>query len=211
MPPAETRQLFYFNGLNSAIPENIADNPKIAEVAALAQRQGFAFHPVTVDYRSAEAHARTVLAQVSDAAEHVIIWGSSMGGWFARIVQLMLARLRPGLRVEAAAYNPAFDLAIHGHLLVGPQEYKYSGERYDWTAQDTAALVRLEQSVDYDAPLPYHVYVDRDDEVIDSAMSESRLAEIAHFVVFEGGSHSFEHYREAVRDFENGLRRRSVQ
>jgi predicted esterase YcpF (UPF0227 family) len=211
MPPAETRQLFYFNGLNSAIPENIEDNPKIAEVAALAQRQGFAFHPFTVDYRNAEAHAQAVLAQVSDAAEHVIIWGSSMGGWFARVVQLMLARLRPGLRVVAAAYNPAFDLAIHGHLLIGSQEYKYTGQQYEWTAADTAALVRLEQSVDYDAPLPFFVYVDRDDEVIDSVLSESRHAEMAHFVVFEGGSHSFEHYREAVRDFENGLRGRGGQ
>jgi len=211
MPPAEARQLFYFNGLNSAIPENIADNPKIAEVAAFAQRQGFAFHPTPVDYRSAEAHARVVLAQVSDTAEYVIFWGSSMGGWFARIMQLRLAQLRPGLRIEAAAYNPAFDLAIHGHLLLGPQEYKYTGQQYEWTAEDTAALVRLERSVDYDAPLPYHVYVDRDDEVIDAAVSESRLSRIAHFVVYEGGSHSFEHYREAVSDFENGLREYSGQ
>jgi predicted esterase YcpF (UPF0227 family) len=203
MPPAERKQLFYFNGLNSRVPEDLGETPKIAEVAALARRQGFVFHPVSVDYRRAAEQSREVLQQVSQAAEHVIFWGSSMGGWFARIMQLKLAPLRPGLRIEAAAYNPAFDLVEHGHILVGPQVHKYSGEVYQWTEENSAALADLERSVDYDAPLPYFVYVDRDDEVIDADMSEARLRKIARFRVFEGGSHSFEHYAEAVRDFES--------
>lgn len=198
------KQLFYFNGLNSGIPGDLAENPKIAEVAGLAQRQGFEFIPLSIDYRRAEWHCEDVVARVDPVAEHVLFWGSSMGGWFARIMQLRLASVRPGLHVEAAAYNPAFDLSEHNHLLLGPQEHKLTLEKYEWTTEYSAALVRLEQSVDYDAGLPYTVYVDRDDEVIDAVMSEDRLGRIARFVIYEGGSHSFEHYREAVEDFENG-------
>lgn len=198
------KQLFYFNGFNSAIPGDLGDNPKIAEVGKMAARRGFEFLPRSINYRRAEAHCREILERVDPAACHVLFWGSSMGGWFARVMQLKLAAARPGLAVEAAAYNPAFDLALHGHLLIGPQENHVTGETYVWTAADTAALVRLETSVDYDAALPYTVYVDRDDEVIDAGMSEERHRGMARFVVFEGGCHAFEHYREAVRDFENG-------
>ena len=196
--------LFYFNGLNSGIPGDLGENPKIAEVEGLARRQGFEFIPLSIDYRKAEQHCEDILGRIDPDAEYVLFWGSSMGGWFARIMQLRLAAARPGLRVEAAAYNPAFALCEPHPLLLGPQEHKLTLEKYEWTPEFSAGLVRLEQSVDYDADLPYTVYVDREDEVIDASMSESRLGPIARFVVYEGGSHSFEHYREAVEDFENG-------
>lgn len=207
MLQAEHSQLFYFNGFNSGIPANLADNPKIAEVADMAERWGMAFHPVTVDYRHADAHRNAILERVSNEAEYVLFWGSSMGGWFARIMQVSLAEVRPGLQIEAAAYNPAFDLVEHSHLLIGPQEKKLTQEAYEWTTENSADLVHIENSVNYDAELPYTVYVDRDDEVIDAVLSETRHRSMARFVAYEGGSHSFEHYREAVQDFENGLRR----
>ena len=207
MPRAETRQLYYFNGFSSAIPGDLEASPKIVEVAGMARRNGFAFRPVSIDYRRVEWHASQLVEGIAAGAEHVIFWGSSMGGWFARILQVRLAAARPGLRVEAAAFNPAFDLAGHSHLLLGPQENFVTGENYVWTEAHSAAMVRLEQSVDYDASLPYAVYVDRDDEVIDSGLSEARHRGMARFVMYEAGSHSFEHYREAVADFENRLRR----
>ena len=63
-------------------------------------------------------------------------------------------------------------------------------------------LARLEVSVDFDAPLPYFVYVDKGDEVIAWERSAARHAPIAHFLAFAGGSHRFAHAREALRDFE---------
>ena len=55
--------------------------------------------------------------------------------------------------------------------------------------------------VEFDAPRPFFVYVDKGDEVIAWSHSEKRHAPIAHFRSFEGGSHSFEHAREALVDF----------
>lgn len=197
--------LLYFNGFNSAIPPDWSDNEKILGVENLALRLGLRFVPCTIDYRRASQRSVEILEQVAsgvpDDAGTVIFSGSSMGGWFARIMQARMARRRPGLATEALAFNPAFDIALHGHLLVGPQENFVTGERYRWTAEDSARLGALERSVDYDAPLPFFVYVDKGDEVIDWRASAERHSAIARFRPFEGGSHTFEHVPEALEDF----------
>ena len=86
--------------------------------------------------------------------------------------------------------------------ITGPQSRRFRlvghGERY---TQVVERLGRLEQSVDYDAPLPFFVYVDKGDEVIDWRASAARHEGIARFRSFEGGSHLFEHVREALDDF----------
>ncbi len=195
-------RFYYFNGFNSAIPEDWSKNPKIAGVAEYALGRDYEFLPTTIDFRRAGEHCRDIVESVSDTEARVVFCGSSMGGWFARIAQLRLAAERPALRIDAVAFNPAFSLHRHGDLLVGPQENFVTGETYEWTAADSDRLVGLEESVDYDAPLPYFVYVDRGDEVIAWEHSAERHAGMTRFRVFDGGCHSFDHYREALQDFE---------
>lgn len=197
------KQLHYFNGFNSAIPADWSDNEKIVAVETFAGREGYRFLPGSVNYRRAREHAAALLEQAAGASR-VVFAGSSMGGWFARIMQLLLAQRRPGLPVTALAFNPAFDLGQHGHLLLGPQVNHVTGEAYVWTEADSAALAGLEAAVDYDAALPFFVYVDKGDEVIGWEHSARRHAAIAHFRAFDGGSHLFEHAQEALEDF-NGV------
>jgi len=202
--------LFYFNGFNSAIPEDWSDNAKIVAMETFARQHGYRFLPTTIDYRRAEERARGILARpelstdrdATGGAQGVVFSGSSMGGWYARIMQLLLARERPGLPVEALAFNPAFDLSLHGHMLLGPQINFVTGERWEWSERDSERLSRLERSVDFDAPLPFYVYVDQGDEVIGWEHSARRHGKIAHFVAFEGGSHLFEHAEKALADFQ---------
>jgi len=198
--------LYYFNGFNSAIPEDWSDNEKIVAIEDFAARRGYGFKPHTVDYRRATEQAAELLQQLAGHTEadprHVVFSGSSMGGWFARVMQLLLARARPGLPIEALAFNPAFDVGPHGHMLLGPQVNHVTLEAYEWTEQDSARLKTLEGSVDYDAPMPFFVYVDKGDEVIGWEYSAARHRRIARFHAFEGGSHSFEHAYEALVDFD---------
>ncbi len=204
---AAEKLLYYFNGFNSAIPEDWSDNEKIVAVENYAGRRGFRFLPHSINYRRARDHAVEILGRIRErsaaAPVHVLFSGSSMGGWFARIMQLLLARDQPGVKVEALAFNPAFDLGHHGHMLLGPQVNFVTLEAYVWTEQDSARISQLEESVDYDAPLPFFVYVDKGDEVIPWEPSAARHGKIARFVAFEGGSHSFEHAREALQDFDD--------
>lgn len=196
------KPFYYFNGFNSAILEDFSGNAKISSVADFAVRLGYRFVPVSTCYRRARAHSSEVLADISSNAQEVVFCGSSMGGWFARILQLQLGQARPDVRSAAVAFNPAFDLSLHGNLLLGPQVNFVTGKEYTWTRQDSDGLRRLENGVDDRLPLPFFVYIDKGDEVIDWQQSAKKHASLARLVLFEGGCHSFDHYQEALTDFE---------
>lgn len=219
MPPADLRlaeaarrPLIYFHGFNSAIPANLADSPKITALEEYARRSGRAFLPQNIDYRQVQAHSREVLSRVGEDAGQVLFCGASMGGWLARIMQLLLLEERPGLPVECVVFNPAFDLAQFSHMLEGPQVNHVTLEEYCWTPEHGAALVKLEQSVDYRAVgLPYRVYVDADDELIHAGWSEDFHRGFSRFKAYPGGDHSFQHSREALEDYDNGCWQRPLQ
>ncbi len=211
MPPAERQPLYYCHGFASAIPADWSESPKISAVAAFCRATGRDFRPQNVDYRAAASRCDEILGTVGPGVERVTFCGASMGGWLSRILQLKLLARRPGLAVDAVAFNPAFKLAEFSHYLEGPQENYVTGERFEFTPAHGRALVRLEQSVDYRGPAPFRVYVDRDDETIDAGWSERFHAGFAQFVAYPGGSHSFEHTREALADFEPGCWNGAVQ
>ena len=204
MPQADKRPLFYFHGFKSGIPADISESPKISAVEEYARRSGRAFRPVNVDYRQVTKHSRELLGCVDDNIEQVLYCGASMGGWFARIMQILLSSARPGLSVEAVVFNPAFNLAEFSHMLEGPQENYITLENYEWTRAHSKQMVALEASVDYAADLPFWVYVDSDDEVISAEWSEKWHRDYARFKAFPGGCHSFDHSREALEDYDNG-------
>lgn len=197
------RLFYYFNGFNSAILEDFSGSPKIVAAADYAQSRAYRFVPVSIDYRQAREQARKILEQIGETAEEVIFCGSSMGGWFARIMQLRLNRSRPGLSIAAIAFNPAFDLWLRRQVPAGPQVNYVTLEEYVWTEDNSRQLKELEDGVDYDAALPFFVYVDKQDEVIPWNESAARHASIARFLAFEGGCHSFDHYREALQNFDS--------
>jgi predicted esterase YcpF (UPF0227 family) len=204
-PGAEqgARLFFYFNGLHSAILEDYSSSAKIVAASRFAERQGLCFLPVSIDYRDAPRMAGEILAVIQDGIEEVVFSGSSMGGWFARILQLRLFPLRADIRTAAVAWNPAYDIERHGHLLVGPQQNYVTMSRYDWTAEHSAALAELERSVAMDTAIPWYVYVDRGDEVIGWEGSRDWHQGRSVFVDFPGGCHSFDHYDEALSHFMN--------
>lgn len=195
------RQFFYFNGFNSAIIEDYSDSPKIVAVEEFARSAGFDFFPTTVCYRHACERADEILATIGKSACEVVFCGSSMGGWFARILQLKLISERPGIKTAAIAFNPAYDLSMYGHLLLGPQRNHVTLEEYEWTTGHSNQLRSLEAAVKYNADVPFFVYLDKGDEVIGWERSASRHSAISRLVIFEGGSHSFDHYKEALADF----------
>ncbi len=195
------KSLYYFNGFNAAILGDFSGSPKIAAVAEFAAANGFRFIPVSTCYRRAREHCKEVLASISEGTDEVVFCGSSMGGWFARILQLRLELKKPGVRSAAVAFNPAFDLCAHGHLLLGEQVNFVTGEKYTWTEQHGADLCRLEAGVDYDLPTPFYVYIDKGDEVIAWESSATRHSPISSLTLYEGGCHSFDHFREALVDF----------
>lgn len=189
---------FYFNGFNSAIPDEIEPGSKLDEAQRFAAVNGYRFMPVTIEYRRAAAQLEEILAGIPEDAEEVVFCGTSMGGWFARIAQVAAARA--GLRALAVAFNPVARLE-NMRAFEGPQLNYVTGERYQWHAGDTQRLLALEASVQYGAELPFWVFCDKGDELIDWRESRTRYAPIARFHAFAGGEHRFFHAREALQMF----------
>lgn len=192
---------YYFNGFNSAILDDYSGSPKIVAAAKFASENNFRFMPVSINFRQAARHRELILGQLEDEVDEVVFCGSSMGGWFARIMQLSLIQYRPELKTAAIGFNPVFDLGRHKDFLIGSQMNFVTLEEYEWTEDHARALKDLEEQVDYDAAQPFYVYCDKGDEVIPWQASESRHLSISRFIAFEGGCHSFDHYNEALTDF----------
>ena len=192
---------YYFNGFNSAILEDYSGSAKIVAVAEFARDRSFGFMPVSINFRQATNHQKLILDQLQGDVDEVIFCGSSMGGWFARIMQLLLTQYQPGIKAVAIGFNPAFDLGPNEDFLIGPQMNFVTFEQYEWTAEHGRQLKVLEEQVDYDSPQPFYVYCDKGDEVIPWQASASRHQGISRFMAFEGGCHSFDHFTEALRDF----------
>ena len=211
MPPAERQPRYYCHGFASAIPEDWSSSPKISAVAEFCHRTGRDFRPQNVDFREADRRCDEILATVEADAGRVIFCGASMGGWLSRILQLKMLQARPGLRVDAVVFNPAFNLVEFSHYLEGPQVNYVTGVEFEFTPAHGERLVALERSVDYRGDVPFRVYVDRDDETIDAGWSESFHAPFAQFHAYPGGCHSFDHAREALEDFEPGCWNRPLQ
>ena len=204
MRHAHKNPLFYFHGFNSAIPGDISTSPKISAVADFCRATGRDFRPQNIDFRKADEQSVDLLAKVAKGVDRVVYCGASMGGWYARIMQLLLARERPELAIDCVVFNPAFNLEGFSHFLEGPQVNYVTGERSEFTRAHSQRLIRLEQSVDYGADLPFWVYVDRNDETISAEWSEKFHVGISRFRVFPGGCHSFDHTREALEDYQPG-------
>ena len=211
MPRAEQQPLYYCHGFNSGIPDDISSSPKILAVSDFCRATGREFRPQNVDYRFADRHAREILDSVGPEVEHVLFCGASMGGWFSRILQLLLVQRRPELRVEAVIFNPAFNLLEFSHHLEGHQVNFVTGAEYEFTPGHSAMLIGLERSVDFRAALPLWVYVDAEDEVINAEWSRRWYAGYSRFVTFAGGCHSFDHAREALEDYQPGCWRGTGQ
>ena len=148
---------YYFNGFNSAILDDFSGSPKIVAAAEFARENNFRFMPVSINFRRAVSHRQLILDQLTDEVDEVIFCGSSMGGWFARIMQLSLIQSRPQVKTAAIAFNPAFDLGPNERFLIGPQMNFVTLEEYEWTADHARALRLLEEQVDYDAAEPFYV------------------------------------------------------
>ena len=202
LPAVEGIRLFYyFNGFNSAILEDFSGSPKIVAVADFARENGFRFIPVSISFRQAAKHRNDILDSLPDDLAEVIFCGSSMGGWFARIMQLSLLQSRPEVKTAAIGFNPAFELSSHEDVLIGPQVNYVTFEEYEWTADNSGQLRAMEKGVDYEADPAFFVYCDMDDEVIPWKASEARHREISRFIAYPGGCHSFDHFDEALEDF----------
>lgn len=194
-------KFYYFHGFNSAIPRewyNQAKDSKLRTLSKWCRKNGYTFQPENIDYKKPAFHIRDLLYRMKDE-ELTIVSGCSLGGWFARIMQLKLVEQNPEKNVMALAFNPSVNpgeslLKARGWL----ENYK-TKEQYAWTHIDCEELTDLQESVDYEETgEKFFVFLDSGDEQICPVYSSTYYAKFTPVTTFEGGSHSFEHTKEAL-------------
>ena len=171
-------RIAYLHGFNSSSKPD-------SDKAKLLSELGDVFQ---VSYNSCE-HPDTIYddlyAQLKEIDPDVVM-GSSLGGYWA-------ARLGYTFNVLSVLLNPSIE--PHETLLdvVGENVNFVTGEK---------GILQKESVLAYDSILNYKhsmlVLLDREDEVLDSETTYTALNDVCNVVMFEGGSHRFEHLKESL-------------
>jgi predicted esterase YcpF (UPF0227 family) len=179
-------RLLYLHGLDSSA----------ASAKALALRSGLAPLPVLAITYPAHQPAQAV-AQLSTwigelcAAGPVALVGSSMGGFYGQY----LARQFPVRHLYLI--NPALRPWELLPRFLGSRQVAATGECYELRPEHAAAT-RPYGVEGVNDEVPTTLFLDRGDEVIDYRTALAIYADQGRLVVFDGGSHAFEHLAEAI-------------
>lgn len=171
----EDINVFYLHGFGSAY------DPESAKVKALSRLGTVA--GTDIDYTLTLEILTEQLAKVIRDSEADLLVGTSMGGYLA-------ARLGALLDVKFVAINPALEPALSLKRHVG-DGVDYTGRAFSLSAETVAGYQ------------PFSiggvglVLLDSGDELFDSSVTQERLVKHFPVVMFEGGSHRFEHIDDA--------------
>ncbi len=185
----------YIHGFNS---KGDPDSPKIKELEKLGE-------VLTVDYDSfgrhdaIEAHLSDEIKRISTSRKEkfTVLAGTSLGGYWASVIGNRFG-------IPAILINPAFQprKSLKKHIGIELKNFK-DGEA-STLAEDVPATYR-------DAPDAgkFLILLDKGDDIFDYRKTEAWFPKNP-VVTFEGGSHPFEHMREAlpeIRRFITNLRK----
>lgn len=193
-----TMAVMYFHGFNSAVPrpDEMKKSKKMNDLIDFCSQHDAIFIPVNVDYQKVE----DCLVNVHDfiACSHyetILLVGTSLGGWFARVLQLRCADLIDSgdKEIIAVGLNPSVKPYESLKPAVNKWHTNYvTGAKYLWHRYDLDDLKSAEESVNYKDAYPFYVFIQTGDEVIDPEMSSNYFKEFAAVMEFTGGSHRFE-------------------
>ncbi|GEM_PF-1434848 len=179
--------LNYLHGFNSAALET---DTKVGELATR-----FDVNRINYDsFASREAIIESITAQ-SVEGEATAFIGTSLGGYFAAVMGQRLAR--PAIMVNPSC-DPHWALAHYRDMTL--ENYKLPEQppktltsaaidSYRGTALST-------HPADY--PIAPLLVLDTADELLDARATLARYASLGEALVFEGGSHRFEHMSDAL-------------
>jgi len=193
------KAIIYLHGFNSAsldLDNNLLINKeKLLVMQEFCGQKDILFYTPNVDYRDFEGLVEDMLFewnQYLDQSYDVVFMGSSMGGFASEYLAMKTG-------CKAIMINPAITPSELLPQFIGVTENSEIGQPYHWNQSHCdqyslyeAELESTNQTIDRT------ILLDMDDELIDSKNTLSKYQEKANVVCYDGGSHSFEHIREAL-------------
>jgi len=193
------KAIIYLHGFNSAsldLDNNLLINKeKLLVMQEFCEQKDILFYTPNVDYRDFEGLVEDMLFewnQYLDQSYDVVFMGSSMGGFASEYLAIKTG-------CKAIMINPAITPSELLPQFIGVTENSETGQPYHWNQSHCdqyrlyeAELKSTNQTIDRT------ILLDMADELIDSKNTLSKYQEKANVVCYEGGSHSFEHIRDAL-------------
>lgn len=193
------KAIIYLHGFNSAsldLEGNLlTSKEKLVVMEDYCRQKGIVFYAPNVDYRYFQDIVEDMLFewnQYLDQSYDVIFMGSSMGGFASEY----LAMKTNG---KAIMINPAI---VPSELLpqfIGVTENAETGQDYQWDESHCEQYIEFEKELAQSAQyIDRTILLDKADALIDSEITRLRYENKANVICYDGGSHSFEHIKEAL-------------
>ncbi len=199
------KAIIYLHGFNSASLD--LDGNLLTSKEKLLVMQGFCIqkdillYTPNVDYRDFEGLVEDMLFewnQYLDQSYDVVFMGSSMGGFASEYLAM-----KTGCR--AIMINPAITPSKLLPQFIGVTENSETGQAYHWDQGHCDQYRQYEKELENtNQAIDRTILLDMADELIDAknTLFKYQEKETANVVTYDGGSHSFEHIREALPTIE---------
>lgn len=193
------KTIIYLHGFNSASLDLngtlLTSKEKLLVMQAFCIEKGIVFHTPNVDYRDFQNLVEDRLFewnQCLDQGHEVIFMGSSMGGFASEYLAMKTGS-------KAIMINPVISPSALLPQFIGVTANYETGQDYDWQQQHCEQYRQFEQELAASQrELNLTVLLDMADELLDSATTAMKYQARANVLTFDGGSHGFEHMRQAL-------------
>ena len=193
------KAIIYLHGFNSASVgldgELLTGKEKLAVMQTFCKERGILFLTPNVDYRDFQSLVEDMLFewnQLLDQGYDVVFMGSSMGGFASEYLAAKTG-------AKAIMINPATRPSTLLPQFIGVAANFETGQPYDWRQEHCDQYQAFEQELANNRqPRDRTVLLDMADELLDSAATRAIYQDQANVLCFAGGSHSFEHMRQAL-------------
>jgi uncharacterized protein len=193
------KAIIYLHGFNSASlgldGALLISKSKLQCLHVFCEQNGIRLIAPNVDYRDFESMIEDLMFErnhLLDSGFDVIWMGSSMGGFASWYLSIKTGS-------KAVLINPAIEPSQLLRQFIGVEHNYETGQPYSWQQSDCDQFNQFEREIELsNAPLDITVLVDSGDELIDSANTIRTFQRCAEVIVFNGGSHAFEHMAESI-------------
>ncbi len=197
------KAIIYLHGFNSAsldLNGNLLQSKqKLVVMQAFCQQKNIVFFSPNVDYRDFRSLVEDILFewnQFLDQGYQVLFMGSSMGGFASEYLAMKTGS-------KAIMINPAITPSELLTQFIGVTENSELGLSYDWQQSHCEQYLLYQQHLENNTQvIDRTILLDMADELIDSQQTVLKYQSKAKLLTFEGGSHSFEHIKQALPEIE---------
>jgi predicted esterase YcpF (UPF0227 family) len=191
--------IIYLHGFNSAsldLNGNLLTiKEKLLVMKEFCLEKDILFFTPNVDYRDFQNIVEDLLFewnQFLDQGYNVIFMGSSMGGFACEYLAMKTGS-------QAIMINPAINPSGLLPQFIGVTTNYETGQPYHWDQDHCGQYLHYEQELaSTQQSLDRTILLDMADDLINAENTLLKYQTIANVVSFDGGSHSFEHMRQAL-------------